>query len=104
MENQTLKIIIDAPQKKVWEILWSDASYQEWTSVFSPGSRAESDWKEGDKILLLDGNNNGMVSIIAAKKPYSFMSFKHLGEGYSQSFLTKINNSHQAKILIVNFA
>ena len=80
MENQTFKILIDAPKEKVWDILWSEVSYQEWTSVFSPGSRAESDWKEGDKILFLDGNNNGMVSIIAAKKPYSFMSFKHLGE------------------------
>jgi len=80
MEKQTFKISIDAPREIVWDVLWSDATYREWTSVFSSGSRAESDWKEGSKIVFLDGKGDGMVSTIAAKKPNSFMSFKHLGE------------------------
>lgn len=80
MERRTFKISIDAPREKVWDILWSDATYREWTSVFSEGSRAESDWKQGSKILFLDGKGAGMVSTIAVKKAPEFMSFKHLGE------------------------
>jgi len=80
MERQTFKITIDAPREKVWDILWNDKTYQEWTSVFSSGSRAESDWREGSKILFLDGKGDGMVSTIAAKRLNEFMSFKHLGE------------------------
>jgi hypothetical protein len=58
---------------------WCDVSYSQWTSVFSEGSKAETDWNEGSKVLFLDGKGQGGVSVIAAKKPNEFMSFKHLG-------------------------
>jgi len=80
METKEFKITIDAPKEKVWNTLWNDATYPEWTSVFASGSRAESDWKKGSKILFLDGKGSGMVSVIAEKIPNEFMSFKHLGE------------------------
>ena len=80
MEKQTFRISIDAPREKVWDILWSDDTYRQWTSVFSQGSRAETDWKEGSKILFLNADNEGMVSRIARSKQNEFMSFEHLGE------------------------
>lgn len=70
---------INAPREKVWNVLWNDATYKKWTSVFSEGSHAESDWKEGSRVLFLDGKGQGMVSMIATKTPNEFMSFKHLG-------------------------
>ncbi len=79
MERQTFDIVIDAPRETVWDILWSDATYPQWTSVFSPGSRAEATWQQGSKVLFLDGNNEGMVSTVAENRLYEFMSFKHLG-------------------------
>lgn len=51
-----------------------------WTSVFSQGSRAETDWQEGSKVLFLDKNNDGMVGIIAQSQPHEFMSIRHVGE------------------------
>jgi len=80
MERQTFKITLDAPRETVWDILWNDETYREWTSVFSEGSRAETDWKQGSKVLFVDGKGQGMVSTIAMKKAPEFMSFKHLGE------------------------
>ena len=80
MEKLTFKIMIDAPREKVWEVLWQDDTYRDWTSVFSPGSQVETDWNEGSKILFLDGKGSGMVSRIAAKKAPEYMSFEHLGE------------------------
>ena len=80
METKEFKITIDAPKEKVWNTLWNDTTYPEWTSVFAAGSRAESDWKKGSKILFLDDKGSGMVSVIAEKVPNEFMSFKHLGE------------------------
>lgn len=79
MERKQFKIEIDAPKEKVWEVLWGDNTYSAWTSPFSEGSRAETDWKEGSKVLFLDGKGQGMVSTIAEKRPNEFMSFKHLG-------------------------
>lgn len=79
MEKQKFQVAIDAPREKVWDVLWGDDTYREWTSVFSEGSRAETDWKEGSKVLFLDGKGDGMVSMIAKKIPDSYMSIKHVG-------------------------
>jgi ribosome-associated toxin RatA of RatAB toxin-antitoxin module len=79
MEKIEFKATINAPAEKVWKILWDDASYRKWTSVFAEGSKAESDWQEGSKILFLDGKGQGMVSIIESKRDNEFMSFKHVG-------------------------
>lgn len=80
MEKQTFKITIDASRAKVWEILWGDDTYPEWTSVFAPGSNVKTDWNEGSKVLFGDGEGNGMVSRIARKIVNEVMSFEHLGE------------------------
>ena len=79
MEKQQFRILIDAPREKVWNILWNDQSYREWTSVFGEGSRAETDWKKGSKVLFLGGSGEGMVSRIAENIPNEFMSIEHLG-------------------------
>lgn len=80
MEKVQFKITINASREKVWDILWADDSYRAWTSVFSEGSRAETDWKKGSKVLFLDGKGAGMVSRIDDLVPNEFMSFQHLGE------------------------
>src|SRR5690606_17359305 len=69
-----------APRQKVWEVLWGDGTYSQWTSVFSEGSRAESDWQQGSKVLFLDGKGSGMYSRIEERRDSEFMSFRHLGE------------------------
>ncbi len=79
MEKMKFKISIDAAKEKVWETLWNDTTYRIWTAIFSPGSRVETTWKEGSKVLFLNGENEGMVSKILAKKDNEFMSFQHLG-------------------------
>ena len=80
MEKIHYDIAINATPEKVWKVLWTDQTYREWTSAFSEGSHAKTDWKEGSKVLFLDGNGQGMVSKIAANRPNEFMSFEHLGE------------------------
>lgn len=80
MERVQFKVVINAPKEKVWKTLWEDETYRKWTSVFSPSSHAESDWKEGSKILFVDGTGHGMVSYIETNKPFEKMSFKHAGE------------------------
>lgn len=80
MEKVRFTTIINAPREKVWSVLWTDESYRAWTSVFSEGSQAETDWKKGSKVLFTDGKGSGMVSRIDDLIPNEFMSFQHLGE------------------------
>lgn len=80
MEKINFKTVINATPEKIWKVLWDDATYRKWTSAFSEGSYAETDWKEGSKVLFLDGQGQGMVSRIAENRPNEYMSIEHLGE------------------------
>jgi uncharacterized protein YndB with AHSA1/START domain len=71
---------IDAPRQRVWEVLWDEKTYPDWTSAFMEGSHAVSDWKEGSRIQFLDPSGNGMSSIIEKKVPHERMTFRHRAE------------------------
>ena len=80
MEKLKFKTVIDAAPEKIWNVLWNDDTYRQWTSAFAEGSYAETDRKQGSKVLFLDGNGRGMVSRIAENRPNEYMSIEHLGE------------------------
>ncbi len=80
MEKHQFHISINAPREKVWNILWGDDTYSQWTLAFCENSTAKTDWKTGSKVLFLDGGNNGLSSIIADQKANEFISFKHMGK------------------------
>ncbi|TVZ26925.1 activator of Hsp90 ATPase-like protein [Gillisia sp. Hel_I_86] len=79
MKQKEFKTIINAPKEKVWRVLWSKETYPIWTAPFCEGSRAETDWQEGGKVLFLGSNNNGMLSRILSKIANEYMSFEHQG-------------------------
>lgn len=72
-------ITILARAEQVWQALWQDDHYRYWTSVFSPGSYAEGDWKEGGQIRFLTTfSESGILSEIAVCRPPEEMTFRHL--------------------------
>lgn len=79
MERKQFSTTINASREKVWDILWNDETYPVWTSAFSEGSKAVTDWKKGSKVLFLNDKNEGMVSEVADRRDNEFMSFRHLG-------------------------
>lgn len=79
MEKIQFSVKISAPKEKVWKTLWEDTTYRKWTAVFSEGSCAKSDWKEGSKIHFVNENNDGMFSLIDKRVDNEIMNFKHLG-------------------------
>ena len=79
MEKLKFKITIDASREKVWDVLWNDDTYPIWTAPFSPGSKAETDWQEGSKILFLDASDRGMVSRVKENRANEYMGIEHLG-------------------------
>jgi uncharacterized protein YndB with AHSA1/START domain len=83
MHKLHFTIHIDASREKVWNTMLEDATYRQWTSIFSPGSHFEGSWDQGSKIVFLgegdEDKESGMVATIAENRPYEFISIKHLG-------------------------
>jgi hypothetical protein len=84
MDKIRFSEVINAPREHVWNIALGDETFREWTSVFNPaGSWFEGEWTEGSKIRFLgageDGKLGGMVSRIAANRPFEYVSIQHLG-------------------------
>lgn len=79
MKTLNFKIEINAPKEKIWTLMWEDAGYRKWASVFGEGTYAVSDWKEGSSIQFLMPEGAGMNSVIEKKIENEFIAFKHLG-------------------------
>jgi uncharacterized protein YndB with AHSA1/START domain len=81
LQRLQFSIDIDAPRDRVWDVLWDDATYRDWTSAFSEGSYAVSDWGEGSGIQFLDARSgSGMSGVIEKKRAPEFISFRHIAE------------------------
>ena len=80
MQKQQFSATINAARNFVWDALWQDTHYRNWTSAFSESSFAESEWKEGAEVKFLNGKGQGMYGIIEKMEEPSLMVFKHIGE------------------------
>ena len=59
MKRKEYKTVVNAPRERVWQVLWGEKSYQEWTSAFAEGSRVKTNWEKGGKVLFLNAENEG---------------------------------------------
>lgn len=72
---------IKAEKTRIWEALWEDSAYRDWTSLFSEGSHAITEnWKEGSKVHFLGPDKSGIYSIIETHIPNKKMAFRHIGK------------------------
>ena len=80
METLKYQTEINASAEKVWDVLWNDNTYSQWTHYFSPGSVMESDWQVGKTLFLDASRKNGMISTIQKIEKPTVVIFKHSGE------------------------
>lgn len=73
------EITINASPEAVWNVMLEDETYRKWTSAFAEGSYYKGSWKQGEKMLFLDPEGTGMVSVIAELRPHEFISLKQKG-------------------------
>ncbi|MDF0720686.1 hypothetical protein P0M11_11815 [Kaistella sp. PBT33-4] len=79
MKELKFSIIIEASPQKVWDALWNQDSYSQWTSAFQQGSRYEGSLDEGSIVRMFDAGNNGMYNLVLVNKPFREMKLRHLG-------------------------
>jgi uncharacterized protein YndB with AHSA1/START domain len=77
------EILIDAGTEKVYQKMFEDKNWREWTAPFNPTSYYKGSWEKDSKMLFLgtddEGNMGGMVSRIKENIPNQFVSIEHNG-------------------------
>lgn len=70
---------IPASPARVWEVLTQDRHTRNWYAEFSPGSHAQTDWKEGSKAIFTDDSSsgNGLVGIVTESRPGEKLSLEY---------------------------
>jgi len=72
-------IDIEASVEKVWEVLFTPASYEIWAAAFSEGIRVETNWEEGSKVVFIDSTHSGVVGTIERNINSEFLSIRYIG-------------------------
>ncbi|WP_309382899.1 hypothetical protein [Cerasicoccus frondis] len=79
MKEAQYSVTIHAPRAAVWEIMFAEESYRDWTSPFCEGSYYVGSWEAGAEIRFMSPSGDGMFSRIAECRPHEFVSIEHLG-------------------------
>lgn len=73
------EILIGATADHVYNVMLDEDHYREWTKEFSPSSHYRGSWQKGSRMLFLNGNGQGMVSLVQENLPGRLVSLRHLG-------------------------
>ncbi|NML22808.1 hypothetical protein HHL16_18125 [Pseudoflavitalea sp. G-6-1-2] len=102
-------IQIDADPQTIWKIVTDPNQY--WGAAFGEGTRAESDWQEGARILWKDGNNNiGAYGKVEVNQPAQYLQLHYTDNpeagpdaplgGYFEKFRLSEKNNNSAMLTI----
>lgn len=82
MKTQTIDqmVTINAPAKKVWQVLWDKDYYKQWAASFMSGSYYSGELTPGGQIQFLDPQGSGMQSTVASLIENREITFHHLHE------------------------
>ena len=75
---------INAPREQVWNALWDQNNYRQWTEPFNVDaahqSQLQGELKQGNEIQFMGDRDNGMYAQVETLKPNEEMKFRHMGE------------------------
>jgi uncharacterized protein YndB with AHSA1/START domain len=80
MTQLEFAIDIHAPREVVWEILWGEESFRDWTSAFAPGSTISADWREGGRFEFTDSSGGVSYGVLEEHQPGARVHFSHVAE------------------------
>lgn len=79
-QTLTFSVSIQRPPREVWQVMFSDPGYRQWTTPFCEGSYFTGTWEQGAKMHFLAPGGDGMVGIVEENRPFERLSIRHVGE------------------------
>lgn len=70
--------VINAPKKKVWDIMLNEETYKVWSGAAWPESFYEGVWKEGELLGFFNPERSGTKVKLLKHRPYEFTLAEHV--------------------------
>jgi len=78
MKTMEYSIEIDASKDRVWETLWEEATFRDWSGIIDEGTYMKGEMKEGSEVEFISSvSGYGVTSIVEKLQPEEFVSFRH---------------------------
>lgn len=78
MKTMEYSIEINASRNRVWETLWGDATFRDWSGIIDEGTYMKGEMKEGNEVEFISAENGyGVTSLVVKLQPEEFVSFRH---------------------------
>ncbi len=77
MKEMQFSVEIHATKERVWDTLWQDETFREWTGIIDPGTHMVGDLKEGNEIQFISGNGYGVTSLVEKLTANEFLLLRH---------------------------
>ena len=77
MKEMQFSIEINATKERVWDTLWQDKTFRDWTGIIDPGTHMVGDLKEGNELQFISGNGYGVTSLVEKFVTGEFLLLRH---------------------------
>jgi uncharacterized protein YndB with AHSA1/START domain len=78
MEHIEYKVVIEAPAKKVWDIMLQPDTYRQWVARSWPNSYYDGKWAKGEKIKFIGPDGSGTLAELVEVKPHEKIFARHI--------------------------
>lgn len=62
-------IQVNAPKERVYDVMLTKDTYEQWAATFQSGSTFNGKWEEGSEISFVDSSGSGMFGRIIESEP-----------------------------------
>jgi len=78
MKEMQFIVEINAPKERVWDTLWQDKTFREWSGIIDPGTYMVGDLEEGNEVQFISAENGyGVTSLVERVAPGEFLLLRH---------------------------
>lgn len=78
MKEMKFSIEINAPKEKVWDTLWQDETFRDWSNLIDPGTYMVGELKQGSEVQFLSAENGyGVTSKVVELIDNEYLVLNH---------------------------
>lgn len=80
MKEVQFQVEIEASREKVWDTLWRDETFRQWSGLIDPGTHMVGELREGNEVEFISASGYGVTSLVEKLVEGEYVLLKHLAD------------------------